>query len=38
MLALYVRSMDGGRQRLGVGSKTTLAEVQAELQMRHGRI
>ena len=35
MLALYVRSMDGDRQRLGVGSKTTLAEAQAQLQMRH---
>ena len=35
MLALYVRSMDGDRQRLGVGSETTLAEVQAQLQMRH---
>ena len=35
MLALYVRSMDGSRQRLYVGSETTLAEVQAQLQMRH---
>ena len=35
MLALYVRSMDGGRQRLDVGSETTLAEVQTQLQMRH---
>ena len=35
MLALYVRSMDGGRQRLDVGSETTLAEVQAQLQVRH---
>ena len=34
MLALYVRSMDGSRQRLYVGSETTLAEVQAQLQMR----
>jgi len=31
MLALYVRSMDGSRQRLYVGSETTLAEVQAQL-------
>ena len=34
MLALYARSMDGSRQRLYVGSETTLAEVQAQLQMR----
>ena len=32
MLALYVRSMDGGRTRLDVGSETTLAEVRAQLQ------
>ena len=31
ILALYVRSMDGSRQRLYVGSETTLAEVQAQL-------
>ena len=35
MLALYVRSMDGNGQRLYVGSETTLAEVQAQLHMRH---
>ena len=32
MLALYVRSMEGGRPRLDVGSETTLAEVRAQLE------
>ena len=31
----HSQSMDGSRQRLYVGSETTLAEVQAQLQMRH---
>ena len=35
MLDLYVRSMEDGRTRLDVGSGTTLAEVQAQLQVRH---
>ena len=35
MLDLYVRSMEDGRPRLDVGSGTTLAEVQAQLQVRH---
>ena len=32
MLALYARSMEGGRPRLDVGSETTLAEVPTQLQ------
>ena len=31
----HSQSMDGSGQRLYVGSETTLAEVQAQLQMRH---
>ena len=34
MLALYVRSMDGGRQRWDIGSEKTLARVRAQLEKK----
>ena len=34
MLALYVRSMNGGRQRLDIGTEKTLAKVRAQLEKK----